>query len=81
MTTHLNSSSWKNDKIDRKELSQLLEIVSISISDFPPDFHIPKTQHDQELYCLAGILVELAFYSIKNENTNGQSNKAGGDLL
>lgn len=58
---------WDETKINRKELSELLKSAGLSISDFPKELFQLKSQYNQELFSLAEILVELAFYNL-NEN-------------
>ena len=66
MNTEL-PQKWDGIKINRKELSELLASAGLSISDFPNELFPPKSQYNQELFSLAEILVELAFYKL-NEN-------------
>jgi hypothetical protein len=60
MNTALSPQKWDGPKIDRKELSKLLQSVGLSISDYP-------SEYNQELYRLAEILVELAFYNLNEK--------------
>jgi hypothetical protein len=80
MTTHHINEHESISKIDRKELSDLLASVGISISDYPPDIYPPRTPYDQELWRLADLLVQLAFHKL-NEQQRVQSNKESSDLL
>jgi hypothetical protein len=67
MNTALSPQKWDGPKIDRKELSKLLQSVGLSISDYPSDLFPPSTKYNQELYRLAEILVELAFYNLNEK--------------
>lgn len=80
MSTVLKSHKEDNNKINRKELSELLQSVGISISDYPTDLFPPTSKYNQELFSLAEILVELAFYNL-NEKQSRHTNKESGDLL
>lgn len=71
---------WDETKINRKEFSELLESAGLSISDFPKDLFPATSQYNQELFSLAEILVELAFYNL-NEKQSRHTNKESGDLL
>ncbi len=71
---------WDRIKINRKELAELLKSAGLSISDYPTDLFPPTTKYNQELYSLAEILVELAFYNL-NEKQSRNTIKESGDLL